>query len=70
MDELGDPDLGVEDPDWEHVPDELRRHDGHQVKIEAVDRTTGERVVETGALVIFPGDFGDAARKRAEDGAA
>jgi hypothetical protein len=63
-DELGDL---VEDPDWEHVPEELRRLDGETVTIEAVDRETGERVVGTGALVIFPGDFGDAARKRAED---
>ena len=60
----------VEDPDWQHVPAELRRLDGQEVKIEAVDRGTGERVVESGALVIFPGDFGDAARKRAEDDAS
>jgi hypothetical protein len=67
VDELGDL---VEDPDWQHVPEELRRRDGQQVRIEAVDRETGERVVETGALVIFPGDFGDAARKRADDDAS
>jgi hypothetical protein len=64
MDELGDL---VEDPDWQHVPDELRLRDGQRVRIEGVDRATGERVVESGALVIFPGDFGDAARQREDD---
>lgn len=64
---MDDDELRELDPDWEHVPHELRRRDGQPVKIEAIDRATGERVVETGALVIFPGDFGDAARRQEDD---
>jgi hypothetical protein len=64
MDELSDL---VPDPDWDHVPEALRRHDGQPVRIEAVDLATGERVAESGTLVIIPGDFGDIARSRAGD---
>jgi hypothetical protein len=54
----------VEDPDWEHVPDELRRLDGKPVKLLTDDG------VESGVLIVRPGDFGDAARKRDDDDAA
>ena len=67
---MDDDELRELDPDWDDVPSELRQTDGQTVKIEGVDRATGERVVETGALVIFPGDFGDAKRRQEDDGAA
>jgi hypothetical protein len=63
-DELGDL---VEDPDVEHVPEPLRRAEGERVKVEGVDRETGERVIVEGTLCFWAGDFGDVARRRAED---
>jgi hypothetical protein len=56
-----------EDPDLDYCPDELRRHDGQPVRIEGIDRATGERVEMEGALVIVPGLFGAAARAREDD---
>jgi hypothetical protein len=63
MDELNDL---VEDPDVAHVPESLRRAEGERVRVEGVDRETGERVIVEGTLCFWAGDFGDAARKRAE----
>ena len=40
MDELDD--LGIEDPDWQHVPPELRAADGQRVRVEGEQRLTPE----------------------------
>ena len=52
------------DPDWRFVPPTLAALDGKAVRIEGVDRASGERVVEQGSLLVVPGYF----RPTADDG--
>ena len=62
MDDHPEPfDFDALDPDWDHVPKELRDRDGEQVELVTVE---GERL--SGTLIIFPEDFAAAARKRKE----
>lgn len=59
MDEREDFDFHANDPDWDHVPPELREQDGKPIYLVTPD---GERL--SGTLIVFPEDFGDAARFR------
>lgn len=48
VDELRD--FEIENPDVDHVPPQLREHDGQRVKVEGIDRETGDRVASPGLL--------------------
>ena len=62
MDDYEPFDFDANDPDWDHVPKELRERDCQQVEFVTVE---GERL--SGTLIVFPEDFAAAARKREDD---
>jgi hypothetical protein len=62
MDEPEEFDFHANDPDWDHVPPELREQDGKPVYLVTKN---GEL---SGTLILYPEDLAVAARAREDDG--